>query len=112
MNNFSLKEFDCPCCHKNEMKPKFLDKIDDARRLAQIPFIINSGYRCSKHNQEVGSTSDNHPSGMAADIKCTDGLSRFKIVESLIHAGFKRIGVAKTFIHADCTEKTSSIWFY
>ena len=94
------------------MQPEFLDKIDEARRLAQIPFSINSGYRCPKHNKEVGSTSDNHPSGRAADIKCTDGLSRFKIVESLIKAGFKRIGVAKTFIHADNMPKQTSIWFY
>ena len=112
MNNFKLEEFDCPCCKGNAMRPKFLEMIDEARRLARIPFQINSGYRCEKHNKEVGSTSDNHPSGQAADIKCTDGLSRFKIVEALIKAGFTRIGVAKTFIHADCTDKPTSIWFY
>jgi len=101
MNNFDLSEFACPCCGKVELTPQFQEMIDDARRLAGIPFIINSGYRCLKHNKEIGSTSDNHPSGQAADVKCTDGPSRFKIVAALIKAGFKRIGVAKTFIHAD-----------
>lgn len=112
MKNFNIKEFDCPCCHENKMMPSFLDMIDEARTIAGIPCIINSGYRCEKHNKEVGSTSDNHPSGKASDIKCTDGLSRFKIVAALIKAGFNRIGVAKTFIHADCTDKPASIWFY
>ena len=112
MNNFDLKEFNCPCCGGNEMKPVFLEMIDEARRLAGVPFGINSGYRCPKHNKEVGSSSANHTSGQASDIKCTDGPTRFKIVSALIKAGFRRIGVAKTFIHADCTDGPTSIWFY
>jgi len=112
MNNFDIHEFDCPCCGVNEMKPVFLDMIDEARRLAGVPFEINSGYRCPKHNKEVGSTSMNHTSGQAADIKCTDGPTRFKIVSALIKAGFKRIGIAKTFIHTDSTDGPMSIWFY
>ena len=112
MNNFDIKEFNCHCCGKNEMKQHFLDMIDEARRIAQVPFVINSGYRCPKHNKEVGSSSSNHTSGNAADIRCTDGPTRFKIVSALIKAGFKRIGVAKTFIHADCTNGPTSIWFY
>lgn len=33
MNNFKIEEFNCPCCGHNEMKPKFLDMIDEARRI-------------------------------------------------------------------------------
>jgi len=95
------------------MQSAFLEVLDKARELAGVPFKINSGYRCEKHNKEVGSTSRNHTSGNAADIACTDGPTRFKIVRGLIAAGFKRIGVAKTFIHADCVEGgPTSIWFY
>lgn len=112
MNNFKIEEFNCKCCGKNEMQTKFLEMIDDARRIARTPFIITSGYRCPKHNKEIGSTANNHTQGVAADIKCEDGLSRFKIIAALIKAGFTRIGVAKTFIHADCNDLPASVWFY
>jgi uncharacterized protein YcbK (DUF882 family) len=113
MNNFKLEEFNCPCCGHNKMTQEFQDMIDEARRIAVVPFHINSGYRCEKHNKEVGSKSVNHTSGQAADIRCTDGQSRFKIIHALMRAGFKRIGIAKTFIHADCVKDSpTSIWFY
>lgn len=114
MKHFQPSEFTCKCgCGGNKMQSAFLEVLDKARELAGVPFKINSGYRCEKHNRAVGSTSKNHTSGCASDISCTDGLSRFKIVKALIDAGFKRIGVAKTFIHADCVEGSpASIWFY
>jgi uncharacterized protein YcbK (DUF882 family) len=94
------------------MESEFLEKLDAAREIAGIPFVISSGYRCPKHNKEVGSTATNHPLGVASDIRCTDGASRFKIIAALIQAGFTRIGVAKTFIHCDTNTLPSSIWFY
>jgi len=94
------------------MESEFLEKLDAAREIAGIPFVISSGYRCPKHNKEVGSTATNHPLGVASDIRCTDGPSRFKIIAALIQAGFTRIGVAKTFIHCDTNTLPSSIWFY
>lgn len=112
MKNFNIHEFDCQCCGGNQMKPDFLEKLDTARDIAGIPFKISSGYRCPKHNKEIGSTATNHPLGVASDIRCTDGLSRFKIIAALIQAGFTRIGVAKTFIHCDTNTLPSSIWFY
>jgi len=114
VKHFQPSEFTCKCgCGGNKMQSAFLEVLDKARELAGVPFKINSGYRCEKHNKEVGSTSRNHTSGNAADIACTDGPTRFKIVRGLIAAGFKRIGVAKTFIHADCVEGgPTSIWFY
>jgi len=112
MKNFDIREFDCRCCGQNKMQPKFLSMIDEARTRAGIPFKISSGYRCPKHNKEIGSTATNHPLGVAGDIRCTDGLSRFKIISALIFTGFTRIGVAKEFIHCDCNDLPSSVWFY
>lgn len=112
MKNFDLHEFDCSCCGGNQMNPDFLEKLDTARDIAGVPFKISSGYRCPKHNKEIGSVATNHPLGVASDIRCTDGLSRFKIISALIQAGFTRIGVAKTFIHCDTNNLPSSIWFY
>ena len=94
------------------MDSLFLSQIDNARDYAEIPFRINSGYRCPAHNAKVGSTSKNHTSGKAADIECLTGPMRLKIVMGLIRAGFRRIGISKTFIHADSMDEMASIWLY
>lgn len=87
-------------------------RFDKARMIADTPFKINSGYRCPKHNKEVGSTSDNHPSGHGSDIEAKTNRKRIKILTGLIKAGFKRIGIHKTFIHADDMDKVESCWLY
>jgi zinc D-Ala-D-Ala carboxypeptidase len=110
---FELSEFECPCCKQAKMDQIFLNMLDHAREFAQVPFIINSGYRCDQHNREVGSTSNNHTSGRAADIACKDGPTRLRIVSALLKAGFKRLGIAKTFIHVDSNDGSpESIWLY
>ncbi len=112
MKYFKLEEFKCHCCGKSNMDAIFLAQIDNARDYAGVPFHINSGYRCEKHNKEVGSTSKNHTSGKAADISCTTGPHRLKIVMGLIRAGFRRIGIRKDFIHADSMDEVESMWLY
>lgn len=109
---FSIDEFKCKCCGKVFMNATFLAMLDNAREFAEVPFIITSGYRCEKHNAEIGSTSKNHTSGRAADIACSDGPTRIKIIAGLIRAGFRRIGVAKTFIHCDSVDSIESMWLY
>ena len=49
-----------------------------------------------------------------SDIKCTDGWSRYKILDALIRVGFNRIGIGKTLIHVDNdTQKpTGVVWLY
>lgn len=90
--------------------------LNEARIHAMVSFTINSGYRCEKHNKAIGSTSDNHPSGEAADIRCTTGPVRIKIIAGLISAGFRRIGFHSTFIHADRMDRAfgrvQSFWDY
>ena len=94
------------------MNKDFLERLDWARDLAGVPFAITSGYRCPDHNRKVGSTSTNHIRGMAADIACTAGPVRLKIIEALLNTGFRRIGMHPEFIHADVNEGPESIWFY
>jgi zinc D-Ala-D-Ala carboxypeptidase len=115
MNYFDIKEFDCKCCGQNKMNQGFLEKLDEARRIAQVPFVINSGYRCPAHNAAVGSTSENHTLGRAADIDITSGNHRLKVLQGLFKVGFKRIGIAKTFIHVDNMDEIGALescWFY
>jgi len=113
---FSLSEFDCPSLPNSgkNMDVQFLSKLEEAREIAGIPFKINSGYRTKERNQEVGGVSNSsHLSGVAADIAVGSGNERYIILNALIRAGFKRLGVAKTFIHCDTdSSKSNSVWTY
>jgi len=112
---FSLREFRCRCCGKVEIDPELVDRLDKAREIAGVPFFITSGYRCPKHNAEVGgSPTSAHLKGKAADIRVHNNYDRYKILEGLIKAGFKRIGIAEKFIHADIDETKPQyvVWLY
>ena len=99
-------EFNCPCCGKNKMNQDFLALLRDAREFCRTPFIINSGYRCEKHNKKVGGKEKStHRVGSAADIHCTESRQRAMILCGLLEAGFSRIGIAKTFIHVDMADR-------
>ena len=76
--------------------------LDNAREIAGIPFIITSGFRTERHNAEVGGDPHSaHLSGLAVDLRCQCSDDRFDILRGLLGAGFKRIGVYETHIHAD-----------
>ncbi len=114
-NYFKASEFACKCCGENKMQQSTIDRLIKAREIAGIPFIINSGYRCEKRNAEVGGKSEGaHTTGHAIDIKIVDSRPRFIILDALIKAGFTRLGIAKTFIHADddLTKDQQVIWEY
>tara|TARA_R100000664_G_C2749510_1_gene136888 strand:+ start:140 stop:523 length:384 start_codon:yes stop_codon:yes gene_type:complete len=99
-------EFNCPCCGKNEMNQLFIDTLRAAREYSNTPFVINSGYRCEKHNKKIGGVSSStHIVGSAADIHCTESRQRALILCGLLEAGFSRIGIAKTFIHVDMADR-------
>lgn len=101
-NYFKESEFACKHCGVSKMNPDTIEKLNKARELAGIPFIITSGYRCEAHNRAVGGKSEGaHTSGHAVDIKADTSRPRFLIIDALIKAGFTRIGIAKTFIHVD-----------
>jgi uncharacterized protein YcbK (DUF882 family) len=113
MRYFEPSEFTCKCgCGKAIMDPVFLTMLEKAREIADTPFHITSGYRCPKHNSDVGSTSSNHTSGKASDITAESGPVRGKILKGLYKAGFDRVGIGKDFIHADITDSVESCWLY
>lgn len=115
MNYFLEKELACPCCGKNNIQKSFLDRLNRARKIAGIPFCLNSACRCAEHNQLVGgSVASSHVDGIAADIRVVNSTTRFVILTALLRAGFLRIGVGKTFIHADSDRnKTPGVcWVY
>lgn len=116
MRYFTHSEFDSPDApgSGNDMCNDFLQMIDNARDIAGIPFKINSGMRTIAHNRSIGSKdTSSHIIGCAADIHCNNSVDRSKIVAALIQAGFRRLGIAETFVHCDCDErKPNAIWLY
>ncbi len=99
---FKREEFICPCCGKEEMVFEFILKLYKAREIAKVPFIILSGYRCKKHNQEVGGVINSyHLKGEASDIKCEDPFTRYMMLNSFFQAGLYGIIIYKNFIHVD-----------
>ena len=114
MKYFKLEEFDdAPGTGKN-MKKDFLIKLEEARKIANIPFVITSGWRSKETNERVGGVKDSsHLAGVAADIRCVNSKDRAIIVGSLIKAGFTRLGIANSFIHVDSDiTKNDAIWLY
>jgi zinc D-Ala-D-Ala carboxypeptidase len=121
---FKISEFDSPDLPGSgmNMKPEFLQKLDNARAIAGIPFKINSGFRTLAHNKSLiarglkAVQNSPHLAGYAADIAIPNGASkeRFIIVNALLKAGFTRIGIDKTFVHCDCdpTKDKEVIWLY
>ena len=121
MLHFESYEFNCPDLPNSgiNMDDSFLQMLDDARSIAGIPFKITSGYRSVAHNKKIGGVQNSsHLIGKAVDISIKSGQERYIILNALIQAGFKRLGIAKTFIHADSDSinqggtKANSVWTY
>lgn len=117
LKHFSINEFDSPDLPNSglNMDNDFLQMLDMAREIANIPFKINSGYRTKEHNKKVGGKSDSsHLVGKAVDIAYSNSRDRWIIITALQEAGFNRLGIAKTFVHVDNdqTKAPNVIWTY
>ena len=113
---FKINDFDSPDLEGSgiNMQKSTLELLEKAREIAGIPFKITSGYRTADHNEKVGGVKNSsHLKGVAADVAVSSGNERYIVLNALIRAGFKRIGVAKTFIHCDTdADKNNSVWVY
>ena len=114
---FQEKEFNncTPSCSLQDMHQDFMKKLDSARRIAGIPFVLNSAFRSEdweKAHKRKGTSS--HCEGRAVDIRCNSERNKFIIVDALTKAGFNRIGIANTYIHVDDspTHTPKVIWLY
>ena len=111
MKWFKEKEFACKCCGqlpplaRENVKALVREVLDPVREKLGMPIVVNSGYRCEKHNKDVGGVRNSqHLRGEAADIHCQDN-ERLKqlIIEngkfdqlitypSFLHVSYKRTG--------------------
>ena len=92
---------------------ELIAKLDQARHLSGIPYILTSTLRSIEENQAAGGVQDSaHLTGQAVDIRVTDAYSRFQITRGLILVGFKRLGLYSGHVHVDISQSLpqSVIW--
>lgn len=119
--HFSSKEFTCQCsnsdCVDQKISKNLVENLEKCRQEFGKAVMINSGYRCPKHNVAIGGAKNSqHIHGKAADtrpkILTTDTMDEwFKVVSS----SFKALGIAQSFIHVDVREMegpSRKIWYY
>ena len=110
MKWFKEKEFACKCCGqlplstssgqapRENVKALVEVILDPVRERLGKPIVVNSGYRCPKHNKEVGGVRNSqHLRGEAADIHCEDNE---KLKQLIIENGrFDQLIDYGTFLH-------------
>lgn len=118
-SNFTSREFDCPCardsCQTTIVDSRLVEGLEALRR-ALGPLAINSGFRCSSHNAEVGGKPDSqHLIGFAADIRSLRGHTGFSIAqeaESVPCFARGGIGIAGPWAHVDVRQTGAARWRY
>lgn len=117
--NFNSTEFDCHgygCCSKTTIDMKLVEYLQQIRDHFGAPITINSGYRCTKHNRNIGGASkSNHTKGMAVDI-VVKGVAPAEVAKYAESIGILGIGLYEAkdcgdnFVHID-TRTTKSFWY-
>lgn len=94
-----------PSCSADALNPSVVDALIMAQKYAGFQFTITSAFRSQAYERSKGRKgTSSHCKGLAVDISTRDSHTRYKVLLSLAFAGFSRLGVGKTFIHADMDE--------
>ena len=113
--NFNRSEYACKCgCGKHNIKDELAIKVQQVRDTLNRSITINSGVRCSNHNNTINAAStSSHIGGWAADLKYSGSAQRYELLNAIMPI-FDRVGIAKTFIHVDVDpNKTAGVvWLY
>lgn len=114
---FKDEEFEActPSCFRTQINDDSLCRLDNARQIAGIPFVLSSAYRSPEWEKSKGRSGEGaHTQGKAFDIVCRSSTNRWLIVFGALASGFRRIGISKTFIHLDDSVDLSNpcIWLY
>lgn len=118
--HFNAHEFKCKCGqpHDFQLADELVDKLEQLRTaLNAKSIVINSGYRCSQHDRNVGgSGTGQHTLGNAADICCI-GQDGHPISSKLVcctaqdigFTGIANIDDSYTYTHVDV--RSGSKWY-
>ena len=106
MKHFNYNEFKCKCCGELPVEAKanveaLVEQVlDPAREKLGMPVIVNSGYRCPKHNLAVGGVKNSqHMKGEAADITTGTAEGNKKLKEVIERLG--KYDQLITYLNAD-----------
>lgn len=100
-DHFSRWELRCPCCHKCEIDPTALGQADRLRDFFDRKTTVNSGFRCPKHNAEIGgSRRSQHMRGLALDV-VVEGVPPLVVGWVTRLLGWRGVEIHKTFTHID-----------
>lgn len=101
--HFSSAEFDCHCkypeCQITYIDTDLVDYLERKRKQFDKPIKLTNGFRCVRHNKEVGGKIGSfHLVGKAADIVFLDS--------SIVKAAYlfqdaDGLGIYSNFIHVD-----------
>lgn len=104
MKHFKEKEFVCKCCgelpplQRGNIEALVDNVLDPVREQFGKPIYVSSGYRCPKHNREVGGVPNSqHMRGEAADIHCDDNAQLARII--VAQGRFDQLILYPTFLH-------------
>ncbi len=107
---FSQADFDScvPPCRIEDMCAVHMRMLDEARKIAGIPFVLTSAARSYEHELSRGRSGDSehvYDKGekcQGTDIRARNARERGLINKGLVMAGFTRIGISwkNNFIHA------------
>lgn len=114
--NFQQGEFSCKHTGQNAMAHVFMERLQNARTLYGRPMVITSGFRAVSHPVEAAKPKPGtHSHGLASDIRYRNADEFGALITALHAAGFRRFGIAKTFIHVDSGEligMRQAVWTY
>ena len=121
-NWFKTKEFQCQCknddCVEQKISIELIRRLTDIREYTKSPMRVNSGFRCTKHQEEIRNSGTStvvakkstHETGDAADISVSSLTTGALIPVAEKH--FKSIGIATNFIHVDLRDDKVRRWKY
>ena len=117
--HFSASEFRCPDCQRGAPSQKLLRTLEGIRALYGRPLVITSGYRCPRHNAEVGGVSPSEHSGPgeitdAVDLACSFSRDRYGLIRAALSLKVNRLGIGKNFIHVGVSTDfpRDVVWLY
>ena len=74
VRHFRPQEFVCPCCGAGRPAALLVLWLEGLREAWGGPVVVNSGFRCERHNAEVGGARrSRHLVGCAADVRPAEG---------------------------------------
>jgi uncharacterized protein YcbK (DUF882 family) len=121
-NWFKTKEFECKCSNKECVEQKIavelVNRLTEIRDYTKSPMRVTSGYRCSKHQEEIRNSGTStvvakkstHELGNAADISVSS-LTTLNLLP-IVEKKFKSIGIANNFLHVDLRDDKARRWKY